>query len=206
VTAALDRRSDHRGWETQVLSVSKNTSAEEFLRDYGNELKERKAGLWGMLRRRSLSDAIEEPSLPVELRLFLLATTRAEPGGHAIFEPGELLEALPQVSRSTGVLSTFSHRHVSNSLKELIAVGLFAESSEFTPSGVTCLVLPESVYRMSTKYGPQPCPVHGHNLSWGHGCWFDPNTTEEALKALGKGTRNRPDIGTHGSGNRADGD
>lgn len=125
---------EHLDWEAAVLPRGHHPANHAFLKEYSRELKDRKAGLWGMLRRRGVGDAIAEPTLNLELRVFLLATTRAMPGGHAIFVRGELLAALPKVAK-TGEVGEFSHRHLRNVVDNLIAVGLLGESSTFPPNG-----------------------------------------------------------------------
>jgi hypothetical protein len=168
---------------------------------YERDLRQRGAGLWGKLHRRALGDAIAEPDIALEFRMWLVATTRAGPGGHAVFGEGELASLLPRVDRSNGQLGEFSHRHLRNTLDGLKAGGLLATESQLQASGDSCLLLPAAVYEVGLRYGPTGCPVHGHSLSWGFGQWFNPLTTESEIEGIRPGSAGDP--GTHSSENVA---
>lgn len=183
-----------QAYEASALGVRDHPAVREHLRHLRAELDRAGAGWWGKLHRRGLSPAIETPDLSLEMRMWLLATTKARAGGHAVLRDGELSASLPKVSPQTGEVSEFSRRHLREAMSRLISTGLLAPTSEYPGKGPACLVLPEAVYEIRARYRPAPCEVHGHSYSWGSGQWFDPTSAEEELAAVRKAARSHSGV------------
>src|SRR4051812_14230190 len=123
---------------------------------------------WHKIRCIGSRKRAENLTNPAPLRLFFLAVANAGPGGHACFAPGELREELLKVNASTGEVSQYSHRALSNQIDALVAGGVLGpESTEH------CLVVPMDLIDSAEPFRAKPCPVHGH---WQHshkGQWIE---------------------------------
>lgn len=136
--------------------------------------------IWGKLFRKSAREATEATSLGADLRLFLLVSSRAEAGGHACFDDGELVSLLPRLNKTTGELRRYTDRHIRNLISAGVDGGLYAPASN-----TRCVVLPMHVWKVEVGYRPRPCETHGHNLSWNGSEWVDPTNllpSEEQLR------------------------
>ncbi len=122
---------------------------------------------WAKLQRRDPRRiAAEAIRLPLHLRVFLLATARAAPGGHAVFDTGEVARTLARVHASTGeLLSPYSGRQLRRAVGELVDAGLLAPGSRLPAASRGCLWLPVNVLDIGGGKGVR-CHVHRHDHAW----------------------------------------
>ncbi|GAA3154423.1 hypothetical protein GCM10010486_20640 [Nonomuraea roseoviolacea subsp. carminata] len=125
--------------------------------------------VWWKLERRAALEASESYALDPAFRLWLLAVGRAYQGGHATFSDGEIIDLLPKVKK--GVVSQYDPKQIKRLISALVDGGMLAPQS--TPR---CLVVPFTLLSAEWKFSPEPCPTHGHNMSWTADGWFDPAT------------------------------
>lgn len=126
---------------------------------------------WTPIYRAGARKAAESAALSPEFRLWLLAVERYGPSGHSVFEPGELIERLARVNRTTGEVTHYSDRTLRRVIAKLVEAGALGE-----PSNTRCLVLPIEMVDAPGVTSRVNCPEHGHRYGWSRGGWvrFDP--------------------------------
>lgn len=136
---------------------------------------------WWKVRSNPMFDvAAQAHNLDPAHRLWMLAMGRAEQGGHAQFEPGEIRSLILKLNEQTGELSEYSDRNIKRWIAKLVEAGLIGDAS--TPE---CIVLPFPTFDSGVRHNPRPCKVHGHNLNWTPDGWIDPDTMwAEAKEAM----------------------
>lgn len=116
---------------------------------------------WWKLRRRTALAIGQGYYGSPDLRLFLVACGRVGPWGHACFEPGELADLLPKVTRATGDLGHYSERALRGFIAELVDAGLLSPASN-----TRCLVVPIEVLDSQRSVGRITCPEHRCSHVW----------------------------------------
>lgn len=120
---------------------------------------------WLKIRRSGVGSCAASPDIGADFRLWLLAVARAGYAGHAVFDPGELLDLLPRIVRSTGEITRYDERSIRKLIGSLVEAELLAPDSN-----ARCLVVPMDVIDGNERSRIH-CPEHRHRDAWHRGGW-----------------------------------